>query len=136
MLCSAATKECRLTHGINPEYRKTCFGNQFSTFESPRDFPQRISSENVRRNREAIPHQSKGKASLTSEDGQNNGTIPMPTFASRPSIASSTIPVTATELCGQTAKTANAGITIRQIPHSRIILGVEDPIQNTGFKWF
>ena len=32
--------------------------------------------------------------------------------------------------------TANVGITIRQIPYFRIILGVEDPIQNTGFKWF
>ena len=31
------------------------------------------------------------------------------------------------ELCGRTAKTANVGITIRQIPYSRIILGVEDP---------
>ena len=40
------------------------------------------------------------------------------------------------ELCGWTAKTANVGITIRQIPCSRIILGVEDPIQNTVFKWF
>ena len=35
------------------------FGNQFSTFESHRDFPQRISSENV--HRKAIPHQPKGK---------------------------------------------------------------------------
>ena len=98
MLCLAATKDCRLTHGINLEYKKTFFGNQFSTFDSPRDFPQRISSENVRRNREAIPHQPKGKASLTSEDGQNYGTIPMPTFASRPLTASSTMPMTATRI--------------------------------------
>ena len=35
------------------------FGNQFSTFASHRDFPQRISSENV--HRKAIPHQPKGK---------------------------------------------------------------------------
>ena len=67
------------------------FGNQFSTFDSPRDFPQRISSENMHRNREAIPHQSEGKASLTSGDGQNYGTIPMPTFASRRLTMSSTI---------------------------------------------
>ena len=66
-------------------------GNQFSTFDSPRDFPQRISSENVHRNREAIPHRPEEKASLTSGDGQNYGTIPMPTFASRPLTSSSTI---------------------------------------------
>ena len=40
------------------------------------------------------------------------------------------------ELCGRTEKTANVGITIRQIPYSRIILGVEDQIQNTGYTWF
>ena len=40
------------------------------------------------------------------------------------------------ELCGRTAKTANVGITIRQIPCSRIILGVEDLSRNTGSKWF
>ena len=49
--------------------------------------------KNVHRNREAIPHQRKEKASLTSGDGQNCGTIPMPTFASRPLTTSSTIPV-------------------------------------------
>ena len=30
-------------------------GNQFSTFDSPRDHPQRIQSDNVQRNREAVP---------------------------------------------------------------------------------
>ena len=53
--------------------QENAFGNQFSTFDSPRDFPQRISSNNVQRSREAAPLdlQSKVKASLTSEDGQN-----------------------------------------------------------------
>ena len=60
--------------------QENAFGNQFSTFDSPRDFPQRISSDNAERNREAVSHQLEGKASLTSEDGQNYGTIPMPTF--------------------------------------------------------
>ena len=82
--CSAATKDCRLIHGINLEYRKTFFGNQFSTFDSPRDFPQRISSDDVQRNREAALGDPKVKTSLTSEDGQNYGAIPMPVFAPRP----------------------------------------------------
>ena len=40
------------------------FGNQFSTFDSPRDFPQRISSDNVQRNREAVLEQ-KGRRLVT-----------------------------------------------------------------------
>ena len=59
-------------------------GNQCSTFGSPRDFPQRISSDDVQRNREAALGDPKVKTSLTSEDGQNYGAIPMPMFASRP----------------------------------------------------
>ena len=55
------------------------FGNQFSTFDSLRDFLQRISSET----RAEIEKQYllREKASLTSGDGQNYGTIPMPAFA-------------------------------------------------------
>ena len=73
--------------------QENVFGNQLSTFDAPFDFPSRISSDNVQRNREAMPHQSKGKASLTGGDGQNCGKIPTPTFATRPLTTSSTIPV-------------------------------------------
>ena len=75
--------------------QENVFGHQFSTFDSPRDFPQRISRGNVQRYREAVllKVQPKVKASLTSEDGQSFGTIPMPTFASRLLTASSTVPV-------------------------------------------
>ena len=74
VICSAATKCCAWYMESIRSAGRNVFGNQFSTFDSPRDFPQRISYENVRRNREAIPHQPKVKASLTSGDGQNNGT--------------------------------------------------------------
>ena len=47
---------------------------------------------------------------------KNDGTIPMQIFAS--------------------AKTANIGTTIRQVPSPTIIFGVENKIQNTGLKWF
>ena len=75
--------------------QENAFGNQFSTFDSPSDFPQRISSDDVQRNREAVPLdlQSKAKTSLTSEDGQNYGTIPLLMFASRPLTTSSKHPV-------------------------------------------
>ena len=75
--------------------QENVFGNQFSTFDSPRDFPQRISSDDVQRNREAVPLelQPKVKTSLTSEDGQDYGTIPMTMFPSRPLTTSSQNPV-------------------------------------------
>ena len=56
------------------------FGHQFSTFDSPR-FPQRISSDDVQRDREAALGDPKAKTSLTSVDGHNYGAIPMLMFA-------------------------------------------------------
>ena len=81
-----------MTHGVNLDYWKN---HQFTTFDSPRDFPQRIQSDDVQRNREAVPLelQPKVKTSLTSEDKQNQGTIPMPTFAPRPLTTRFTIPM-------------------------------------------
>ena len=69
--------------------QESVFANQISTFASPRDLPQRISSEHVHGNREAVPGDTKVKTSLTSEDGQNYGTIPMPVFATKPMTTSS-----------------------------------------------
>ena len=45
--CSAATKDCRLIHGINPN--------------SPRDYFQRFLSDDVQRNREAVPEAERKK---------------------------------------------------------------------------
>ena len=75
--------------------QKNVFAINFSTFDSPRDHPQGISSDDVQRNREAIPLelQARVETSLTSEDGQNYGTIPMPVFATRPLTTSSKNPV-------------------------------------------
>ena len=92
-LCSAVTNDCRLTHGINLEYRKTFFENPFSTFDSPREYPRRVQSHDVEINREAALEAGKTKTVHTSEDRQNEGTIPMPTFATKQLTASSTIPV-------------------------------------------
>ena len=71
--------------------QENVFGNQFSTFDSPRDFPRGIQSDGVQRNREAVPEAERTKTSHTSEDRHNQGTIPMPTSATRPSTTSSTI---------------------------------------------
>ena len=64
--------------------QENVFGNQFSTFDSPKDYSQRIQSDDVQRNREAAPEAGRTKTGHTNEDRQNQGTIPMPTFAKRP----------------------------------------------------
>ena len=71
--------------------QENVFGNQFSTFDSPRDCSQRLQYDDVQRNREAVPEAGRMKTSQTSEDRQNQGTIPMPTFATRTLTTSSII---------------------------------------------
>ena len=64
--------------------QENVFGNQFSTFDSPRDHPQGIQFDDVQRHREAVPEAERTKTIHTSEDRLNHGTIPMPRFATRP----------------------------------------------------
>ena len=65
-------KRLSLDTWVQSGVQENVFANQFSTFDSPRDLPPRISSEHVHRNREAAPGDAKVKTSLTSEDGQNS----------------------------------------------------------------
>ena len=73
--------------------QENVFGNQFSTFDSSRDYSQRRQSDDVQRNREAVPEAERTKTVHTSEDRLNQGTISMPTFATKPLTTSSTIPM-------------------------------------------
>ena len=73
--------------------QENVFGNQFSTFDSPKKYPQRIHSDDVQRNREAVVEAGRTKTSHTSEDRHYQRTIPMPTFAPNSLTASSTIRV-------------------------------------------
>ena len=113
--------------------QENVFGNQFSSFDSPRDHPQRNQPDNVPRNREALPEAGRTKTIHTSEDRQNQGTVPMPTFATKPWTTSSTMPVELPQshIVGQ-QKTANVGIAIRHIPQSTIVFGVENLIQKSS----
>ena len=57
----------------------------------------------------------------------------MPTFATRPLTTSSTMRVEFPQnYYGRTAKAANVGIAIRQIPFSTIAFSVEDTIQKSS----
>ena len=91
--------------------QENVFGNQFSTFDSSRNHPQRIQPDDVQRNREAGPEARRTKTIHTSEDRLNQGTIPMPTFAE-------TVDYKFYNSSGITAETANIGIATRQIPSS------------------
>ena len=81
--------------------------------------------------------QPKVKESLTSEDRQNQGTIPMPMFASRPLTTSSTIPVELPQiyLVGQQRQQLSE-LQFDKFPDPLSFLSVENPIQNTGLGWF
>ena len=93
-------------------------GNQFSTFDSPRANHQGIHTCAPQRERGSVP-QATGSGTLFARDDKQSGdTIPMPTFPRRPSTMSSLIPVEFpwNSMAGQTAKTANIGAAIRQLP--------------------
>ena len=97
--------------------QENVFGTQFSTFDSSRDHPQGNQSDDVERNREAVPEAERTKTIHTSEDRQHQGTIPMPDICNKAVDYefSNTGGITA-ELHGRTTRTANIGIAIRQIP--------------------
>ena len=73
--------------------QENVFGYQFSTFDSHRDHHQGIHPCAPQRERGPVPQYTGSGTLYAREDKQNGGTIPMPTFARRPSTMSSLIPV-------------------------------------------
>ena len=80
-----------MTRGINLDYRNTFLEINFLRLIHPETILKEIQSEDVQRNREAVPEAGRTKTSHTSEDRQNQGTIPMPTLATRLWTTSSTL---------------------------------------------
>ena len=113
--CWAATNACLLTHGIHRDYRET-----FVVI----NFPRLIHSEiilkefNLAHHRESENqfHRPQGWRLFSQDDKQRRDTIPMPTFARRPSTVSSVIHVEFQHNCMAGQQRANFGIAIRQIP--------------------
>ena len=103
------------------------------TFDSPGDYPQRIQSDDVQRNREAVPEAGRTNTVHTSEDRQNQGTIPMPTFATRPFTTSSTMPVEVPQnyMVGQQRKQISE-LQFDKFPNPQSFFGVENSIQNSS----
>ena len=105
--------------------QENVFGNQCSTFDSPRNPSQEIHSCTTPRETESVQQAIGTRTSFTREDKQNQGAIPMPTFARRLSTTSSLILVEFTaEFCGWTAETANIGAansgSSLHLPHSHV----------------
>ena len=108
--------------------------NQFSTVDSPRYHPQRSQSDDVQRNREAVLGAGRTKTTHSSEDRQNQGR-----HNSNADLCNKAVDfefyntggITA-ELHRRTAKTANIGTAIRQIPSSTVVFGVENAIHNSS----
>ena len=69
------------------------FGNQFSTFDSPRDRPQGVHCCKTQREQGPVPQAAGTGTPCSQEETKNRGTIPKPTFAGKPSTVSSLIPV-------------------------------------------
>ena len=100
-----------------------------NTLSSPRDHPQRIQSDDVQRNPEAVSEAGRTKTIRTSEDRLNQGTVDYEFYNAGGITA---------ELHGRTAKTANIGISIRQIPSSTIVFNLENSIHKSSdyLFWF
>ena len=73
----------------SPGLQENVFGNQFSTFGSSRNPSQGIHYCAKPRETESVPRATGTGTSFARDDEQNKGTIPMPTFARRPSTMSS-----------------------------------------------
>ena len=91
--CWAATNACLLTHGIHLDYRKTFLVINFLRLIHSEII---IKEFNLTMHKENVEQSQKLQGQdlfFTRDDKQNRGTIPMPTFARRPSTMSSSIPV-------------------------------------------
>ena len=73
--------------------QENVFGNRSSIFESSRDHPQGIHSCAPQKERGSVPQATGSVTLFERDDKQSKDTIPMPTFARRPSTMGSIIPV-------------------------------------------
>ena len=73
--------------------QENVFGNQFSTFDSPRDHPLGVHSCKTQREQGSVPQATGTETPFARDDKQSKDTISMPTFARRPPTMSSFIPV-------------------------------------------
>ena len=134
VLYSAATKDCCLTHGINLDYRNTFWEINFLRLLFSENSNWRRAEKPRSRHWSRKDEDRSHKLRLTKSRHNSNADI------NKKSVDYefyNTAGITA-ELRGRTAKTANIGIAIRQIPKSTVVhgLGVKNSIQNTNHYLF
>ena len=131
-------KIAALTHGINPDNRKTFFGNQSPTFE-PWGYSHRIQSDDVQR-KPGSSFRSRKDEEWTHKWRQTKSR-----HNSNADICNKAVDYEIyntgwyfAELCGRTAKTANIGAVSRLVPWSTVTYDLENKIQNTSHYvfWF
>ena len=129
--CWAATNACLLIHGIHRDYRKTILVINSLRLIHTRDHPEGIHPCAPQRARGSVQQATGSGTPFARDDKQSKDTIPMPTFARRPSTVSSFIPV-------ELQQNFMVGQQIRQIHYSTIILGVKNSIQKSSdyLFWF
>ena len=94
--------------------QENVFGYQFSTFDSARDHPQIIQSDDAQRNRETVPEAGRTKTVHTSEESRHSSNADICDKAV--DFEFYNVGGITAELHSRTAKAANIGIAIRQIP--------------------
>ena len=139
VLCSAATKDCRLTHGFNLDYRKTFFEINFLRLIHP-DIILKEFNLTAWKETEKQFLKQKGRRLNSRKWRQTKSR-----HNSNADICDKTVDyefhntggLTA-ERHGRTAKTANIGIAIRQIPWFTFIFILENSIQKSSdyLFWF
>ena len=90
-------KRLLLDRWIQSGLQENDFGINFLRLIHPQIILKKNQSDDVQRNREAAPESVRMKTRYTSEDRQNQGTIPMPTFETRSLTMSSTMLVELTQ---------------------------------------
>ena len=90
--CWASTNVYLLTHGIHRDYKTTFLVINFLRSIHPEIIIKESTLTHHKKNEDQF-HQPQGRGLFFSQDKQSGDTIPMPTFARRPSTVSSVIPV-------------------------------------------
>ena len=117
--------------------QENVFCNQFSTFDSLRDHLQGIHSCASQRERGSVPQATGTGALFARNDKQGRGTIPMPTFARRPSTMSSSIPVEIPQnpMVGQQRQQISE-LQFDKFPTPQSFFMLEDKIQESSDHQF
>ena len=127
-LCYAATNACHFDSWNLSETQGNVLGNTRPMFETSQTPYRGILHSTTPSTTGEIPVRICTGAPVAGDEERIGSTIPMPTFASRPSTMNYAGGYS-TEFHGWTAKTADIGASVRQIHLSIITYLLEDKIQ-------